>query len=91
MVYLEKSQSEYALFECLQGDIFFHPNEQRPLVAEPRERKKPLEEIASGYTNSGFAPAGRFLAPMFPVYQCVPMEGYFRQQLAVGETPSTER
>jgi hypothetical protein len=38
---LEQNQSEYALLGSLRGGFFL--------------RKKPLEVIASGYRNSGFA------------------------------------
>jgi hypothetical protein len=38
---LEQNQSEYALLESLRGGFFL--------------RKKPLEDIASGYSNPGFA------------------------------------
>jgi hypothetical protein len=41
---IEQNQSEYVLFESLRGGFFL--------------RKKPLEDIASGYSNSGFALAG---------------------------------
>jgi hypothetical protein len=42
---LEQNQSEYALLKSLRGGFFL--------------RKKPLEDIASGYSNSGFAIRGK--------------------------------
>jgi hypothetical protein len=90
MAFPELNQSEYALLESLRGGFFFHPTSKDHSLGT-RERKKPLEDIRSGYSNSGFAPVSKGFAPLFPVYQCAPTEGYFRQLPAVGETPSTER
>jgi hypothetical protein len=46
---IEQNQSEYALLESLRGGFFL--------------RKKPLEDIASGYSNSGFAIAQKLRYP----------------------------
>jgi hypothetical protein len=45
----EKNQSEYAFLESLLGGFFL--------------RKKPLDDIASGYSNSGFAIAPAQYSP----------------------------